>query len=266
MEGKAAANANEWGLMEGLAYSSLGVALAAACMTAACGTVMRGTSDPRLLGLAFAGTLAIYTTDRLRDLERDKITAPLRSRFIEQFMSRLKVQTALALMISLGLGLAAGPRVVALAAGVALLGLAHRRLKGFAGIKAAYITVAWTAVAAGLPAARDPDVEHLPWVALLVAGTITSNVMLSNLRDGEGSAGHMGHTRALIFAGLNLLPTASIAWFGPDAVRPLILLPLCMLGAVIGFRPSERYGAVAVDGALVVGGLGAWLWASQLPV
>jgi len=250
---------NPWAFATGFAYSSLGVALAAAVLNAVSALAMGSRVDPGLLGLAFAGTLAIYTTDRLRDLPRDKITAPERSAFIERFARSLRAQTGLAGAISVVLGLLAGPRVVLLAAIVGALGLAHRRLKGFVAIKLAYITLAWTAVAAGLPAALDPAATHTIWVALIVAGTVTSNVILSNLRDREGPAGRIGE-QARMWAGVNLIPTTAFAVFGPAAVRPLILLPLCMAIAVAGFRPSERYGAVVVDGALVVGGLGAWAW------
>ncbi len=259
MEGKAGQATNPWAFTTAVAYSSLGVALAAVVLNGASTLAMGSSVNPGLLGLAFAGTLAIYTTDRLRDLPRDKITAPERSAFIERFSRSLRIQTVMAGAVSVALGLWAGPRVVLLAAIVAGLGLAHRRLKGFVSIKLAYITLAWTAVAVGLPAATNPSATHLLWVAGIVAGTVTSNVILSNLRDGEGPGGRIG-ANARSLAGIGLIPTTAFAVFGPAAVRPLILLPLCMAIAVAGFRPSERYGAVVVDGALIVGGLGAWAW------
>jgi hypothetical protein len=41
-------------------------------------------------------------------------------------------------------------------------------------------------------------------------------------------------------------------------VRALVALPLAMGAAVAAFRPGERYGALVVDGALLVGGLAAY--------
>jgi hypothetical protein len=43
-------------------------------------------------------------------------------------------------------------------------------------------------------------------------------------------------------------------------VRPLAALPIAMGVALLGFRPSERYGAGVVDGALLVGALLALAW------
>ena len=44
---------------------------------------------------------------------------------------------------------------------------------------------------------------------------------------------------------------------GPAAVRPLAAIPVATLLVLARFRTSERYGLVAVDGALLVGALAA---------
>ena len=43
----------------------------------------------------------------------------------------------------------------------------------------------------------------------------------------------------------------------PAGARPLGLVPLATLAALVAFDPGERYGLVVVDGALLAGALGA---------
>lgn len=264
MAGKAASQRVPAGPLDALIFSSVWVAGAAAALTCASALAMGMAPDPRLLGLAFAGTLFVYTIDRLRDLERDRVSSPTRSAFIERWQPWLRFQVVAAALAALALGVGAGPRVVAVAGLVAALGLLHRRLKHLLLAKPIYLTLAWAAVAVGFPAAQDPTARHVPWVALIVAGTVTSNVVLSNLRDDQGVASRVGRRLALSLAALNLLPLSAFALLGPASIRPLILLPIFMAGAIAGFRPSERYGALVVDGALLVGALGAAVWGAAL--
>ena len=46
--------------------------------------------------LAAAGTLVVYNVDRLRDLEKDRLTAPARSAFVERWRGPLLALTAAA--------------------------------------------------------------------------------------------------------------------------------------------------------------------------
>ena len=48
------------------------------------------------LGLAAAGTLVVYNIDRLRDVDRDRLTCPARTRFVERWRSALTALTLLA--------------------------------------------------------------------------------------------------------------------------------------------------------------------------
>jgi len=70
----------------------------------------------------------------------------------------------------------------------------------------------------------------------------------------------------LLGLGIASVPLQGVAFvaalLGPAAVRPLAALPLAMGAAVLGFRPTERYGALVVDGALLAGALLALAWAS----
>jgi hypothetical protein len=70
----------------------------------------------------------------------------------------------------------------------------------------------------------------------------------------------MGAARALPLAGAFALAGLVAALAAPAAVRPLAALPLALAFAVAFFRPSERYGALVVDGALLAGALLALGW------
>ncbi len=245
-------------LVDAIAWSSAWVAAAAATLTGAAFLALGARPDPWVVTLAVTGTLVVYSIDRLRDLKRDRATAPERTAFIERFRSALMFQIFAAAAFALLAGWVAGPRVLAVAGAVAVLGLAHRRLKRFAWAKPAYLTGAWTAVCAGMPAASIGSATGLFPVALAIGATVQANVALSNLQDHEALAARLGRRRVLGLALLLLAVAAAAAWSGGAATRPLLALPVVSLPVVALFRPSERYGAIFVDGALVLGGAIAW--------
>jgi len=249
--------------LDALAWSGVWLAAAAAALVAASSRALG--ADPAWLPMAVAagGTLAVYGTDRLRDLARDRATAPERAAFVERHRNAITALAAAGGAVAAACAVAAGPAVAATAALVALLGLFHRRLKRRVAAKPAYLTFAWTAVAVGLPAAYDAAALHRGWAAAVVAPTILANVALSNLRDGEGLAGRFGGARTRRAAAVLLAGAAAAALTGPAPVRPLVMLPAAMAVALRGFRASERYGALAVDGALLAGALLA-LWLARV--
>jgi hypothetical protein len=236
-------------------WSSAWLALAAAALTAAAARALGVAAAPALLGLAFGGTLAVYVLDRVRDLAKDRATAPARAAFVARNRRVLLALAAGGAALAALSAAALGPRPAGLAALVGALGLAHRRLKRFAAAKPVYLTFAWTAVPVGLPAAAAPAAAHLGWVTAVVGATVLPNVMLSNLRDREALAGRLGTRRTRAIAGAILLAGAALALAAPAPVRPLLALPLAMAVAAAAFRPSERYGALVVDGALLAGAL-----------
>jgi hypothetical protein len=243
-------------------WSSAWLALAAAALTAAAARALGVAPAPALLGLAFGGTLAVYVVDRVRDLPRDRATAPARAAFVARHRRALLALAGLGALLAGGSALALGPRPLLLARGVGALGLAHRRLKRFAAAKPVYLSFAWTAVPVGLPAASDPGAHDAGWVALVIGAAVLANVVLSNLRDGEALAGRLGASRALPLAFASALASLGAALLAPAPVRPLAAVPLAMAAAVAFFRPTERYGAVVVDGALLAGALVALGWPS----
>jgi 4-hydroxybenzoate polyprenyltransferase len=243
--------------LDALAWSSLWLALAASALAAAASRALGVTPAPAVLGLAFGGTVVVYVIDRLRDLARDRVSAPERAAFVERHRRALLVLAGLGGGLAAGSALALRPRAVCLALVVGALGLLHRRLKRWFLVKPAYLTFAWTAVPVGLPAAHDPAAQHVGFAAGVVGASVLANVALSNLRDGEGVAGRIGRRRTLAVAGGLAAAGLGAALLGPAPARPLAALPLVMGAAVLGFRPSERYGALVVDGALLAGALAA---------
>lgn len=244
--------------LDALAFSSLWIAGAAALLCAATGTAMGVGIVPNALALAFCGTFVVYSVDRLRDLERDRATAPRRSAFVARHDRVLRVATGVAGAASLALAFAAGPEVLWLLVPVGLLGLWHRRLKRFAAWKALYITTAWVGVVVGLPALQR-EAQHLAWIAAVVGLSILANAIVSNLRDGEAATSrwgvHVPARLAIASAGL----ACGLALLAPRPVLPLLAIAFATLLAVVAFRPDESYGLVVVDGALGAGALVALL-------
>ena len=183
--------------LDALAWSSLWLALAAAALAAAASHALEVRPAPAVLGLAFGGTVVVYVIDRLRDLARDRASAPERAAFVERHRSALIVLAGLGGGLAAGSALALRPGAALLALGVGALGLAHRRLKRWLLVKPAYLTFAWTAVPVGLPAAHDPSAQHVGFAAAVVFASVLANVALSNLRDGEGLAARLGRRRTL---------------------------------------------------------------------
>jgi hypothetical protein len=246
-------------LLDTLAFSSVWVAAAAAALVAAASRALEIPFDPRLAGLAAAGTLVVYNVDRLRDLERDRLTAPVRSAFVERWRSALLGLAAAAAAAAVALTWLCGPRVFLVLLPTAAAGLLHRRLKHLVWAKGGYIALAWTAVAVGLPAVTAAAPRNTLQVSVIVLLAVYANAIASNIRDAEAGAARIGLQRALhisrLVAGASLL----VAAVGPTPVRPLLAVPLLTLGALVFFRADERYGLVVVDGALLVGALIATL-------
>jgi 4-hydroxybenzoate polyprenyltransferase len=246
-------------MLDALLFSSLWVAAAAAALTAAASRTLGEAPAAGPLLLAFGGTLAVYNLDRLRDLPRDRASAPARSAFVERHARVLEaLGLAGAALGALGAWLA-GPRALAPLAAALPLALAHRRLKPLWRAKALYVTAAWVLVVAGVPiAAGGRATREAPWIAAVLGLAILANAIASNVRDAEAAAAVIGRERALALArgaaGLALL----LALLAPAPVRPLACVAGATLLAVAAFRPGERYGLGVVDGALLAGGAAAW--------
>jgi len=248
-------------IVDALAFSSTWMALAAAALVAASSHALGVPADPRAIGLALTGTLAIYNIDRLRDLERDRCTAPLRTAFVMRHEVALVGCTTAALLLAMALFASAGMGAGVLLLPALVLGLAHRRLKRIAFFKPIYIVAAWLTVVVGLPwclaAGASPTIlpSHAGWLIAILALSILANAVASNVRDHEAGAARLGSARALAIArGLAAVGVVCGA-LAPGPVRMLVAVPAATLAALAPFRSSERYGLVIVDGALLAGAL-----------
>ena len=239
-------------LLDGLVFSNLWVAAAAGALAAAVGRVLCGRPDPLAAALAFCGTLAVYGWDRLRDVERDRSTAPERSRFVTRHRHALTALSGAGLAGAVGLAPALGSRGLALVGAVAALALAHPFLKRIPFTKATYLTAAWLAVVVGVPALRAGG-GPLAAVLGVLGPALAANAIASSVRDGEGGSARVGHRTALAVAVALAVAGCAAALAGPQAVRVLAAVPAATALAIGLFREGERYGLVVVDGALLAG-------------
>jgi 4-hydroxybenzoate polyprenyltransferase len=239
--------------LDALAFSSLLVSSSAAALVAAASLAMGVPLSWTVIGLVFGGTLAVYNVDRLRDVERDRATAPVRTRFIAAHRTTIIVVTAAAMLLAVSLAFIDGRRAAMLAGVVLALGLAHRRLKGIAFAKPLYVTAAWLAIVVGMPLVVEPASRHGAWVAAILGASLLANAIASDVRDGEAGTLRLGARRALRLAVVIAALGALVATFAPSPARPLGTVAAATLLALIGFRRTERYGMVVIDGALLAG-------------
>ncbi len=242
-------------LVDALVFSSLWLAATAAALAAAASRGMGVPADLRAVALAAAGTLVVYNVDRLRDVDRDRFTAPRRTAFVESHRSALLTLTAAGAVASGVLALAAGPKAIALLAPAGLAGLLHRRLKRFALAKPLYVVASWLLVVVGLPWVLAAEPRHLGWVLAAVGAAVLANAIASNVRDHEAGAALIGPARALAIARLVAVLGTATAVFAPPPLRPLAAMPAVVFAVLVPFRATERYGLTVVDGALLAGAL-----------
>ncbi len=243
------------GWLDALAFSAAPVAASAGALTAAAALAIGhrvGVLEP---ALAAAGSLVVYTVDRLRDRERDASTSPDRTRFVTRHAGPLMAVAGLAAAAAAAITLALGPRVALVLAPIAALGLLHRRLKGLPYLKGPYVAAAWVAVVVGIPWSVAEEPRHVVWTCAVLFGALLANVLGSNVRDNEAAAASLGGTRVLGWArGLALLASVA-ALLAPAEVRPLAAVPAATWLALLRFRADERYGLLVLDGALPIGAL-----------
>lgn len=262
-------------LGEGLAYSSGLAALVGGAMTWAVGRTLGSPSVPSEAAIVACGAFVIYNVDRLRDLARDGSSSPARSAFVARNRPALVGATGLA-GLALGALLAMAPtRSVALCLAVGSVGLLHRRLKNDVRFKVAYVSAAWTAACVGLPWLAGVDGvggvgggeggaaesgartarEALAWALLFVGSAVTANLIASNLREGKCRAAAWAPARALESARAIAITGLLAALIAPEGLASLAWIPALEVAALGCFRRTERFGHLAVDGALLLGAL-----------
>jgi len=242
-------------LLDAVVFSNLWMAAAAGALVAAASRAMGTAIRPEAVGLPFAGTLVIYNIDRLRDLHRDQHASRDRSAFVTEHAGRLIGLSGAAAAASLFFGARAGWLAALMLLPVLGVGLFHRRLKRFENAKIVYIAASWTCVGCGLPAALASDAQGIQWVASILAATMLANVIAFNVRDEGARVERVKRRHALqvarVCAGIGVA-LGALAPSPPDAI---VVIPLATLLALVGYRPTERFSPLFVDGALLIGSL-----------
>jgi hypothetical protein len=256
---------------EGLAYSSSLAALVGGAMTWAAGRALSSPHVARDAALVACGAFLVYNVDRLRDLPHDRLSSPGRSAFVLRNRQWLVGATGIAGLALIALFVMEPPASVVLCLSVGSVGLLHRRLKRNARLKVAYVAAAWTASCVGLPwialtgaegGAGPSGGAALVCSFLSVGSGVTANLVASNLREGKRSAAGWTREAGLVTAlGLSIVGV-SAATMAPEGVAPLAWIPAAEAASIFFFRETERFGHLAVDGALLLGALVAVAQAS----
>lgn len=241
--------------LDALVFSNLWMAAAAGALVAATSRAMETAIHPEAVGLAFAGTLVVYNVDRLRDLHRDQHASRDRSAFVAVHEGRLSALTAAAAAASLYFGARAGWPATLMLLPVLGVGLFHRRLKRFENAKIIYIAASWVCVGFGLPAVLAPHAQGTPWVASILAATMLANVIAFNVRDEGAGIERVRRRSALQVARVCATIGVALGALAPSPSDALVAIPLATLLTLVGYRPTERFSPLFVDGALLVGSL-----------
>lgn len=244
-------------LVDALGFSSVWVALAAGALVAATARTFDTPLSPALFGIAVAGTLGVYCLDRVRDLQPDRTTAPLRSAFVERHQAAMMTCAIAALMVAGVCALLLGPAALLSAVFAGGLGLLHRRLKHVPFLKGVYVAAAWVAVTVVLPALLmqpRPAPTAVGWAVAIVGLALLGNAIASSARDDEASAAVLGPRRALRVALACAVAGMLVGRLAPAPIRQLTPIATVTVVALLGFRSSERYGFL-LDGALTAGAL-----------
>ena len=100
-----------------------------------------------------------------------------------------------------------------------------------------------------------PDAQNLHWVASILAATMLANVIAFNVRDEGASIERVRRRRALQVARVCAGIGVALGALAPSPPDALVAIPLATLLALVGYRPTERFSPLFVDGALLVGSL-----------
>lgn len=250
-------------LVDALAFSSVTLAASAAALTAAAAQALGQVPSLSECGLAATGTLVVYNVDRLRDRERDRITSPDRTGFVERWHLALIALVVLAGASAVTFAVDLDSRIALLLLPIAAIGLAHRRLKLLPYAKSPYVATAWAAVIVGLPWISASEPPHTAWAFGVLFGALLANVLASNARDEEAVAARVGAARVLGWARWIAAISVGVTALAPVEVRNLAWVPGLTWLALLGFRADERYGLIVLDGALLVGGAMACVFAAS---
>jgi 4-hydroxybenzoate polyprenyltransferase len=243
-------------MADAVAFSSVLAAAVGGALSLAAGLALAAPGIHVWIFLTSAGTFIIYNLDRLRDLEHDRTTSPIRTAFVShhrQLLYGIVLVTAIGFAATL---LAAPSPIIILCLTIGCVGLLHRRMKRYPTIKAFYVSASWVAAVVGLPWIASNSALGI-WVAGVFFASLAANVIASNLRDDEVISVSGGHNTILWAARGFIVLALAIAIAAPDRLFALAWIPFCEGLALLFFRPTERYGHLVIDGALLAGALAA---------
>ena len=244
---------------DGFAFSGGLAAAVAALLSGVSSQALGAPTATTWAVLAASGAFIVYALDRLRDIDRDLAGSPLRTAFIVRNRSPLTIAIGLA-AIGLAVSLVqASASIVLLCVAIGGIGLFHRRLKENTALKTAYVSLAWVGACAGMPWLASGLGRAGFWVSGILLASLLANLIASNLQDHEPRAGS-GFDRSdpatiLWLARGVTLAGIAIGLAAPAAFRPMVWIPVCEGVALAAYRPTERYGQFAIDGALLIGAI-----------
>jgi 4-hydroxybenzoate polyprenyltransferase len=259
-------SANRTGAVDTLAYLGVWPAAVAATLIGTNALMLGlGPGDrgiAQLIAFGFCGCLVVYDLDRLRDLERDRATAPRRARFVEAHRGTLRGLIAAAALTCGLLALQLGVVVWGISAGALALGLLHRRMKAHRKARVLYVTGAWLAVVVRLPTlagvgASESTVaisaQTLAALCISNASAIASNLVCTGIAGhADGRVADTEQRRLRAAQRIAVAGVVATLVAGP-AHWPLALLPGSQAIAALGFRSDERYRHALLDVSLLAG-------------
>lgn len=244
---------------DGFAFSGGLAAAVAALLSGVSSQALGAPAATTWAVLAASGAFIVYALDRLRDIDRDLAGSPLRTAFVVRNRRPLTISIGLA-AIGLAASLVqASASIVLLCVAIGGIGLFHRRLKENTALKTAYVSLAWVGACAGMPWLASGLGRAGLWVSGILLASLLANLIASNLQDHEPRAGS-GFDRSnpatiLWLARGVTLAGIAIGLAAPAAFRPMVWIPVCEGVALAAYRPTERYGQFAIDGALLIGAI-----------
>jgi hypothetical protein len=244
-------------VIDGFAFSSGLAASVGGALSMVVSRLLEAPHPGSWAGLTGCGAFIIYNLDRLRDVERDGLTSPRRTEFVSRHRRLLYVAIGIACVAFAAILWTEPLSATLLCAAIGSVGFLHRRLKHVAILKTVYVSLAWVSACVGLPWLASEQVGLAPWIGIILFGCLSSNLIASNLRDDEVTFVRMSSRSVVRVARWIVLIAIGATLLAPTPLRPLVWIPICEGVALAAYRPTERYGHLAVDGALLVGALAA---------
>ncbi len=198
-----------------------------------------------ILFLIFVGTLTVYNLDHLSDLNADRVTNPLRYRFIMSNLGKVFLLTRVSVLLSFVLVVEVGVGKILFLFPVFLFGIFHNKLKGNTFFSASYITISWIVVVIIFPATINGKFwESLP-MGCVVGTALFANAYACGLR--EGQAAHTTIPKVPILVAISGVILGLLF----SRLKQLIAIPAVTAATLFLFEEDELFETMYLDGALL---------------